>query len=194
MEVRRLTRPYRILTALLWVGESVGYGSLGFKRMLSYTVDRYHAFQPYMLCYAMPTLNSYKSYNTPSSSFPPLLLLHRTLLRLSLSRPLLRHPVRQVLCSLPGHLPVLRSLSALLLSDLARASEDTGDEVRATESGYIKSANMSLHHEGREKEGGGGTHESSFAGMGYVTQVGLTSVSTIPIVGTPASPHSCRQI
>lgn len=39
-------------TASTCVYESMAYGSLGFKWKLSYTVDRYHAFQPYMLCYA----------------------------------------------------------------------------------------------------------------------------------------------
>src|SRR5437868_2317530 len=34
---------------------------------------------------------------------------------------------------------------------------------------------------------------SSFAGMGYVTQLGSASVSMMPIVGTVYSPHSCRQ-
>lgn len=98
----------------------------------------------------MPTLNSYKSYNTPS--YPSTLLqLHSLLLRLSLNFHICFEPLRDVLCRLPGHLPLLGGVSALLLSDLAGASEDTGDEVGAAESGYMKSVKLSQSHEGKEK-------------------------------------------
>lgn len=38
-----------------------------------------------------------------------------------------------------------------------------------------------------------GTYLSSFAGIGYVTQVGSASVSITPIVGMLLSPHSCNK-
>lgn len=54
MYARGSARPYEegLDGTSPWVRESVAYGSLRYRWRLSYTVDRYHAFQPYMLCYA----------------------------------------------------------------------------------------------------------------------------------------------
>src|SRR5262249_4458906 len=47
---------------------------------------------------------------------------------------------------------------------------------------------------GKRKEEGGSTHLSSFAGMAYVTHDGSASVSTTPIVGMEARPHSRSRV
>lgn len=81
----------------------------------------------------------------------PLLPLHSLLLRLNLDFHIFLEPLREVTWRLPTHFPVLGGVSALLLSDLAGASEDTSDEVGAAESGHIKLAELSQGHEGKEK-------------------------------------------